>query len=59
MKIFTDSWINLSSLKNSKNRKFLIEEIRKMSTALEKEICHILFTWIRAHAGHRAKRTSG
>ena len=36
VKIYTDSRITLSSLKNSKNRKFLTEEIRKKTTALEK-----------------------
>ena len=36
VKIYTDSRITLSSLNNSKNRKFLIEEIRKKTTALEK-----------------------
>ena len=36
VKIYTDSRITLSSLKNSKDRKFLTEEIRKKTTALEK-----------------------
>ena len=52
MKIYTDSSITLSSLKNTKNRKHLIEEIRKKTTALKKENLHIEFTWIKAHAGH-------
>jgi len=36
-----------------KNRKHLIEEIKKKTTALENENWHIEFTWIKAHAGHR------
>ena len=51
----TDSSINLSSLKNTKNRKHLIEKIRKKTTVLEKENWHIEFTWIKAHAGHSGK----
>jgi ribonuclease HI len=40
------------SLKNAKNRKHLIEEIRRKTTALEKENWYLEFTWIKAHAGH-------
>ena len=36
VKIFTESKITLSALKNPKNRTHLIEEIRKKTTALEK-----------------------
>jgi hypothetical protein len=36
--IHSDSRINLESLKNRKNRNHLIEEIRKKTIALEKEI---------------------
>jgi len=53
VKIYTDSRITLSSLKNTKNRKHLIQEIRKKTTALENENWRIEFTWIKAHAGHR------
>jgi hypothetical protein len=35
--IYTDSRITLSSLRTPNNRKHLIEEIRKNTTALEKE----------------------
>ena len=37
IKIHTDSRITLESLKNTKNRNHLIEEIRKKTFALEKE----------------------
>jgi hypothetical protein len=37
VKIYTDSRIALASLKNSKNRKHLIEEIRKKAATLEKD----------------------
>ena len=48
----TDSKIKLFSLKNAKNRKQLIEEIRRKTTELEKENWRIDFTWIKAHVGH-------
>ena len=44
--IHTDSRITLDSFKNMKNRKYLIEAIRKKTTALEKENWHIEYTWI-------------
>ena len=50
--IHTDSRITLDSLKNMKNRNYLIEAIRKKTIALEKENWHIEYTWIKAHAGH-------
>jgi ribonuclease HI len=52
VKIYTDSRITLSSLINSKNRKHVIEEIRKKAAILEKDNWHIEFIWIKAHAGH-------
>jgi ribonuclease HI len=52
VKIYRDSRITLSSLKNTKNRKQLIEEIRKKTAALEKGKWHLQFTWIKAHVGH-------
>jgi len=53
VKIRTDSRITLQSLKNMKNRNYLIEEIRKKTFALEKENWNIDYTWIKAHAGNR------
>ena len=52
IKIHTESRITLESLKNKKNRNHLIEEIRKKTTALEKENWTIEYTWIKAHAGN-------
>jgi len=52
VKVFTDSKITIFSLKNAKNRKRLIEEIRRKTNDLEKENWHIDFTWIKAHAGN-------
>jgi len=52
VKVSTDSKITLFSLKNAKNRKYLIEEISRKTTDLEKENWRIDFTWIKAHAGH-------
>jgi ribonuclease HI len=49
--VHTDSRITLQSLKNTKNHKYLIEEIRKTAIALEKRNWTITFTWIKAHAG--------
>jgi ribonuclease HI len=48
----TDSRITLESLKNMKNRKYLIEEIRKKTIALERENWSIEYPWIKAHTGH-------
>ena len=40
------------SLKNTKNHSYLIDEIRKKAITLENHNWRILFTWIKAHAGH-------
>ena len=48
----TDSRITLESLKNTKNRIHLVEEIRKKTIALEKENWNTEYTWMKAHAGH-------
>ena len=47
-KIHTDSRITLLSLKNLKNRKNLIEGIRKKTATLKREKWKIVFTWIKA-----------
>jgi ribonuclease HI len=52
IKINADSRINLESLKNTKNRNHLIEEIRKQTIALEKVNWNIEYSWIKAHAGN-------
>ena len=52
IKIHTDSRITLESLKNTKNRNYLIEEIRKKTNALEKENWNIEYAWIKEHAGN-------
>jgi ribonuclease HI len=49
--VHTDSRITLQFLKNTKNHNYLIEEIRKKTTALEKRNWTIIFTWIKAHVG--------
>jgi ribonuclease HI len=51
--IHTDSKINLESLKNTKNKKHLIDEIRKKTIALENENWNIEYTCIKAHTTHR------
>jgi ribonuclease HI len=48
--VHTDSRISLQSLKNTKNRNYLIEEIRKKAIALENRKWTITFTWTKAHA---------
>ena len=50
--IHTGSKKTVESLKNTKNRKHVIEEIRKKIIALEKENWNIEYTWIKAPAGH-------
>jgi ribonuclease HI len=57
--IHTDSRITLESLKNMKNRKHLIEEIRKKTIALEKENWNVEYTWIKAHVGHYGNELAG
>ena len=52
IKIYTDSRITPESLKNRKNRNYLIEEIRKKTAALEKENWNIEYAWTNAHAGN-------
>jgi ribonuclease HI len=43
VKVFTDSKITLSFLKNAKNKKHLIEEIRKKTTAPPKKLVHRVY----------------
>jgi hypothetical protein len=50
--IHTDSKITLQSLKNLKNHRYLIDEIRKKAMSLRTHNWHITFTWIQAHVGH-------
>jgi ribonuclease HI len=50
--IYTYSKITLQSLKNPKNHRYLIDEIRKKATSLGNHNWLITFTWIRAHVGH-------
>ena len=44
--IHTDSKITLQSLKNPKNHRHLIDEIRRRAISLGKQNWHITFTWI-------------
>jgi ribonuclease HI len=50
--IHTDRKITLQSLKNPKNHRYLIDEIRKKAISLGNYNWRITFTWIRAHVGH-------
>ena len=50
--VHAGSRITLEALKNKKIQNHLIEEIRKKTTALEKEKWNIEHTWIKAHAGY-------
>ena len=52
MRIYTDSLITLHSLKNKKNHAYLIEEIRRKVTEMEKK-WRVTFSWIKAHAGYQ------
>jgi len=51
--IYTDSRISLDSLHNPKNHSFLVEEIRKKVTSLERKKWSIQFSWVKSHAGTR------
>ena len=52
------SRIALKSLKNTKHHNYLIEEIRKTPTALEKRNWTSTFTWVKAHAGTYGNETA-
>jgi len=49
--ILTDSRIALDSLKNVNNHSYLIEEIRKRLSKLERSNSTVAFSWVKAHAG--------
>jgi len=49
--VHTDSRITLQSLQIANNPNYLIDEIRKLATTLEKNNWTIKFAWIRAHVG--------
>ena len=49
--MFTDSRITLDSLKNVNNHGYLIEEIRKGVSILERVNWMIEFSWVKAHIG--------
>ena len=51
--IYTDSRVTVQSLKNHRNHKNLIEEIRKKATELERREWTIKFTWVKTHVGNR------
>jgi ribonuclease HI len=53
--IHTDSRITLQSLKNTKNHKHLIDEIRKKAIILTEHNWHITFTWLQIHVGQYVK----
>ena len=52
VKVFRQQDNHILSKKNAKNRKHLIEEIRRKTNDLEKENWHTDFTWIKANAGN-------
>jgi PBP1b-binding outer membrane lipoprotein LpoB len=47
--IHTDTRVIMESLKNKKNGHHLIEEIKKKTTAVEKENWSIEYTWLKRH----------
>jgi ribonuclease HI len=49
--IFTDSRITIDSLKNVNNHSYLIEDIRKRISILERNKWTIEFLWVKAHVG--------
>ena len=49
--IITDSRIALDSIKNVNNSSYLIEEIRKRLSKLERSSWTVAFSWVKAHAG--------
>jgi len=51
MGIFTDSKITIGSLKNVNNHSYLIEEIRKRISILERSNWTVEFSCVKAHVG--------
>jgi ribonuclease HI len=49
--IFTDSRITIDSLKNVNNHSYLIKEIRKRISILERTNWTVEFSWVTAHVG--------
>jgi hypothetical protein len=49
--IFTDSRITIDPLKNVNNHSYLIEEIRKRISILERTNWTVEFSWVKAHVG--------
>jgi len=49
--VITDSRIALDSIKNVNNHSYLIEEIRKRLSKLERSNWAVAFSWVKAHAG--------
>jgi hypothetical protein len=49
--IFTDNRITLDSLKNVNNHGYLIEEIRKRVSILERFNWTTEFSWVKTHIG--------
>ena len=49
--IITDSRISLDSINNVNNHSYLIEEIRKRLSKLERSNWTVAFAWVKAHAG--------
>jgi ribonuclease HI len=49
--IFTDTRITIDSLKKVNNHSYLIEEIRKRISNLERTNWTIEFSWVKAHVG--------
>jgi len=49
--IFTDSRININSLKNVNNHSYLIKDIRKRISILERINWTIEFSWVKANIG--------
>jgi len=52
--IFTDSRINIDSLKNVNNHCYLIEDIRKRISGLESNKWTIEFSWVKVHVEYTA-----
>jgi ribonuclease HI len=49
--IYTDSQMTIDSLKNARNHKYIIENIRSQLRVLEKDNWMINFRWVKGHTG--------
>jgi ribonuclease HI len=54
--VITDSRVALDSVKNAQNHSFLIEEIRKILSKIERSNWTLAFSWVKVHVGIKGNK---